>query len=93
MYIHWWVRWKVKFDILKEPLGEEEKIYLSRVRLGLSEEQWEVPDNFKQNCCIAFNISVLLFLSWHQINLHKGDTITNNFNVEVVLFLELRVIG
>ena len=42
MYIYWWVRWKIKFDILKEPLGEEEKIYLSRVRLGLSEEQWEV---------------------------------------------------
>ena len=40
--IWWCMRWHAKFTIGGEPYGQLEKVYLTRLRLGLSEAQWEV---------------------------------------------------
>ena len=41
-YVYWFLRWTIKFDLNDEPYGREEEAYLTRKKLGLSEEQWEV---------------------------------------------------
>jgi DnaJ family protein C protein 25 len=42
VYIKWWVVWVWRFDINKEEYGPEEKLYLTRKKLKLSTEQWQV---------------------------------------------------
>ena len=41
-YIIWYVRWVWKFDIKGMEYGPEEKVYLTRRILELSQTQWEV---------------------------------------------------
>lgn len=42
LYLIWYCRWVWRFDILREEYGLEEKLYLIRKNLGLSETQFEV---------------------------------------------------
>lgn len=46
MYIKWYVFWIYKFDILKKPYGEEEKLYLLRknMKLGVHQFRGIEPD-------------------------------------------------
>ncbi|KAH7640607.1 dnaj domain containing protein [Dermatophagoides farinae] len=46
-YIYWHARWIYKFDIKKEPLGEEEKHYIMRKFMNLSEFQWAQKDQYE----------------------------------------------
>ncbi|UXI18244.1 hypothetical protein NH340_JMT04187 [Sarcoptes scabiei] len=46
-YILWYARWIYKFNIRKEPYGIEEKHYLMRKFMGLSESQWSQKDDFE----------------------------------------------
>ncbi|XP_064600478.1 dnaJ homolog subfamily C member 25 homolog [Liolophura sinensis] len=41
LYIHWWLRWIWKFTICREEYGEEEKCYLIRKFMKLSQTQWD----------------------------------------------------
>lgn len=48
-YIIWFVRWTWKFTILKHPYGEEEKAYIMRKWMKLSQLQWDgLPDYEKE---------------------------------------------
>jgi DnaJ homolog subfamily C member 25 len=40
-YIYWYFRWIWKFNINREPLGEEEKLYLIRKFMKLTKLQWD----------------------------------------------------
>ena len=51
-YIIWYVRWVWKFDIKGMEYGPEEKVYLTRRILELSQTQWEV--------CIIYVTSIQL---------------------------------
>lgn len=39
-FVYFRVRWTVLFDILGKEFGMPEKVYLTRTRLGLSEDRW-----------------------------------------------------
>jgi len=42
LYIRWYIRWMWRFSINKEEYGTEEKLYLIRKFMGLSETQFEI---------------------------------------------------
>lgn len=44
LYIYWYLRWFWKFTILKEPYGEEEKLYLIRKFMKLGQHQFNAVD-------------------------------------------------
>lgn len=46
LYLGWLVRWYWKFSIKKEEYGDEEKAYIMRKKMGLSQIQWDVSFNF-----------------------------------------------
>ncbi|EDV21960.1 uncharacterized protein TRIADDRAFT_50730 [Trichoplax adhaerens] len=48
-YIFWYLRWLWKFNVNKEPYGPEERIYLTRKKLGLSATKWESLPAEKQS--------------------------------------------
>eukprot|EP00112_Aurelia_sp_Birch-Aquarium-sp1_P005630 Seg1641.18 transcript_id=Seg1641.18/GoldUCD/mRNA.D3Y31 product="DnaJ subfamily C member 25-like" protein_id=Seg1641.18/GoldUCD/D3Y31 len=53
LYISWGARWVWKFWILKEEYGEEEKGYLTRKAIGLSELYWEAIDDYSRKEYLA----------------------------------------
>ena len=55
LYIVWWARWVWRFNIKKEEYGEEEKLYIIRKFLGLSQAQFDVS-----LCESCFKAQVLL---------------------------------
>lgn len=46
-YIYWYGRWIYKFDIKKEPFGLEEKHYLIRRFMGLSQGEWSNKEDYE----------------------------------------------
>ena len=75
--IWWCMRWHAKFTIGGEPYGAEEKIYLTRVRLGLSEGQWEVR---KPHTSVHINFSIWLGLYdrlWTRVYNKEGKRVSN----------------
>ena len=44
LYLFWYFRWIYKFNINKEEFGDEEKHYIIRKFMNLSEPQWEALD-------------------------------------------------
>ncbi|XP_059052975.1 dnaJ homolog subfamily C member 25 homolog [Achroia grisella] len=44
-YIYWYLRWFWKFTILKQPYGEEEKMYLIRKYMKLGKHQFNALDD------------------------------------------------
>ncbi|XP_026752974.2 dnaJ homolog subfamily C member 25 homolog [Galleria mellonella] len=44
-YIYWYLRWIWKFTILKQPYGEEEKLYLIRKYMKLGKHQFNALDD------------------------------------------------
>lgn len=44
-YLKWYINWIWRFTINKEPLGDEQKLYLIRKNLKLSETQFQVEYN------------------------------------------------
>ena len=56
------MRWHAKFTINGEPFGPEEKAYLTRLRVGLSQGQWEV--------CVVHNMTIPHSRKyWRELNL------------------------
>lgn len=43
-YIYWYLRWLWKFSIMKQPYGEEEKLYLIRKYMKLGQHQFNAID-------------------------------------------------
>lgn len=43
-YLGWLVRWYWKFAVKKEEYGHEEKSYVMRKKMGLSQTQWDAQD-------------------------------------------------
>lgn len=41
LYIFWYLKWIWRFDINKEPFGDEEKLYIIRKNMKLSQLQWD----------------------------------------------------
>lgn len=44
MYIYWYVKWIWNFNILKQPYGDEEKLYLIRKNLNMGVHQFNAID-------------------------------------------------
>ncbi|CAK1585145.1 unnamed protein product [Parnassius mnemosyne] len=44
-YIYWYLRWLWKFTILKQPYGEEEKLYIIRKYMKLGQHQFNALDD------------------------------------------------
>jgi len=42
LYLRWYMHWVWKFNIQKCSYGDEEKAYLTRKRVGITTNQWEV---------------------------------------------------
>ena len=42
MYIYWYMRWFVKFTIMRAEYEDEEKEYVIRKNMKLSQGQWDV---------------------------------------------------
>jgi len=53
IYAAWYIAWIWRFNIKKEEYGEEEKLYLIRRYLGISETQFEVK---LTNICITYSL-------------------------------------
>lgn len=45
IYIYWYLRWIWKFTILKQPYGEEEKLYLIRKYMKLGRHQFDAMED------------------------------------------------
>ncbi|KAJ2950912.1 hypothetical protein O0L34_g5281 [Tuta absoluta] len=67
-YIYWYLRWLWKFTIMKQPLGEEEKLYLIRkyMKLGLHQfnalEDEEIEEYLEEELWIKEN-----YIAWKEI--------------------------
>lgn len=49
-YLHWYGRWIWNFTIMKQPYGEEEKLYLIRKFMGMGQHQFDgIEDRDKQD--------------------------------------------
>ncbi|XP_065903106.1 dnaJ homolog subfamily C member 25-like [Dysidea avara] len=48
-YLRWYIHWVWKFDIQKCSYGNEEKAYLTRKRVGITFNQWELIGEAKRN--------------------------------------------
>jgi len=46
VYLRWAIRWLIKFTLLKEEYGDEEKEYLTYKGLNLSQQYWIALDEF-----------------------------------------------
>ena len=60
MYIKWYIQWIWKFRIQKMEYGDEEKHYLIRKFMSLSQSQWDVSD---QPVLILY-LSIYQFKPW-----------------------------
>lgn len=66
-YVRWYIRWVYKFDINKEPYGLEEKQYIIRKKLKLTEGEWahkedhEIEEYMREELWISEN-----FIPWKQ---------------------------
>lgn len=62
LYFAWYFRWVWRFSIKREEFGQEEKLYLIRKNLGLSETQFEVIviTFVKLKLCVNFRILILV---------------------------------
>lgn len=48
-YVYWFVRWILKFSIMNQEYGQEEKEYLTYKNLNLSAQYWNALDDFSKD--------------------------------------------
>lgn len=67
-YIYWYLRWFWKFTILKQPYGEEEKLYIIRKFMKLGQHQFNALDDKEKEEFLDEELWIKEnFLMWKEI--------------------------